>query len=127
MRSVPLTLCLLALSFLVLDCAAQDLPRQHAFFDAKNISLFAAVAGTRLLDVHSTSRCLHNRYYETQLPPSLVANKPAFVGYSFALAGLHMEAAYILHRSHHHKLERAISIVHIGAITATAARNYSIP
>ncbi|HXZ80233.1 MAG TPA: hypothetical protein VEG30_09905 [Terriglobales bacterium] len=115
------------LFFLASTCSPQDLPGEHSFFDAKNISLFAAVAGSRLLDVHSTSRCLKARYYETQLPPSLVSNKPAFIGYSFALAGLNMQAAYILHKTHHHKLERAISVAHFGAVAATAGRNYSIP
>ena len=115
------------LFFLASTAIAQDLPQQHPFFDARNISLFSAVAGSRLLDVQSSLRCLHARYYETQLPQSLVANRPAFIGYSLALTGLHIEAAYILHKKGHHKLERAISIAHFGAVASTAARNYSIP
>ena len=39
---------------------------------------------------------------------------------------LSVGASYVLHRTGHHKLERWVSIVHIGVGTGGAVRNYCL-
>jgi len=98
----------------------------HRFFDRTNLMLFAGVAAVRALDYTSTQhfRSLGNN--EVLLTNSIVDNKPLFAGIEVAGTALSIGAAYWLHRTGHHKLERWVSIVHIGVGAFGGVRNYSL-
>ena len=100
--------------------------RTHPFFDRTNLMLFAGVAAVRTLDYTSTQhfRSLGNK--EILLTNSIVDNKPLFAGIEAAGTALSIGAAYWLHRTGHHKLERWVSIVHIGVGAFGDAHNYSL-
>jgi len=99
----------------------------HRFFDRENLALFSAITVSRLADVHSTYRNMRLGYPEAELPQALVNSRPGFVAFSLGLVGANVGAAYLFHRTGHHKLERATSYIHFAVITTSAARNYAIP
>jgi len=98
----------------------------HRFFDRTNLMLFAGVAAVRAFDYTSTQhfRSLGNN--EVLLTNSIVDNKPLFAGIEVAGTALSIGAAYWLHRTGHHKLERWVSAVHIGVGAFGDVRNYSL-
>ena len=63
---------------------------------------------------------------EILLTNEVVDNKPAFVAIEAAGALTSVGISYLFHRSNHHKLERWVSYLHIGATTVGAIRNYSL-
>ena len=104
-----------------------DLPfAPHSFLDRKNILLFSGVAVFRGLDYASTRNMQARGREEILLPDDVVNNSAAFAaveaGGTLASVGI----SYILHRSGHHKLERWMSIGHIGVTAFGVARNYSL-
>ena len=105
---------------------ATPVAKDHRFFDRTNLMLFAGVATVRTLDYTSTQhfRSLGNN--EVLLTNSIVDNKPLFAGIEVAGTALSIGAALWLHRTGHHKLERWVSIVHIGVGTFGDAHNYSL-
>ena len=104
----------------------QPIEGTHRFFDRTNLLLFAGVAAVRALDYTSTQhfRSLGNN--EVLLTNSIVDNKPLFAGIEVAGTALSIGAAWWLHRTGHHKLERWISVVHIAVGTFGDAHNYSL-
>jgi hypothetical protein len=100
--------------------------KTHRFFDRTNLMLFAGVAAVRTLDYTSTQHFRRLGNKEVLLTNSIVDNKPLFAGIEVAGAALSIGAAYWLHRTGHHKLERWVSIVHIGVGTFGDAHNYSL-
>lgn len=101
-------------------------PAPHAFFDRKNVLLFSGVAVFRGLDYASTRNMQARGREEILLPDDVVNNSAAFAaveaGGTLASVGI----SYILHRTGHHKLERWMSIGHIGVTAFGVARNYSL-
>ncbi|HET7101675.1 MAG TPA: hypothetical protein VFJ52_11030 [Terriglobia bacterium] len=103
------------------------LPRAtHRFFDRTNLMLFAGVAAVRTLDYTSTQHFRRLGNKEVLLTNSIVDNKPLFAGIEVAGTALSIGTAYWLHRTGHHKLERWVSIVHIGVGAFGDAHNYSL-
>ena len=98
----------------------------HRFFDRENLVLFAGVAAVRALDYTSTQHFRRLGNNEVLLSNSIVDNKPLFAGIEVAGTALSIGAAYWLHRTGHHKLERWVSIVHIGVGAFGDAHNYSL-
>ena len=88
--------------------------------------LFAGVAAVRALDYTSTQHFRGLGDHEVLLSNSIVDNKPLFAGIEVAGTALSIGAAYWLHRTGHHKLERWVSIVHIGVGVVGDAHNYSL-
>ena len=88
--------------------------------------LFAGVAAVRTLDYTSTQHFRSLGDHEVLLSNSIVDNKPLFAGIEVAGTALSIGAAYWLHRTGHHKLERWVSIVHIGVGAFGDAHNYSL-
>jgi hypothetical protein len=91
---------------------------RHPFWDTENRVLFATTAALAGADFAVTRSNLQNggheldpivRFFGTSTP-ALAAN---FAGET---AGV-MTLAYIFHRAGHHKMERAVSLVNIGAST----------
>lgn len=101
-------------------------PRPHRFFDKTNLMLFAGVAAVRALDFTSTEHFRRLGNNEVLLNNSIVDNKPLFAGIEVAGTALSIGAAYWLHRTGHYKLERWVSIIHIGVGLVGDIHNYSL-
>jgi len=101
-------------------------PDEHRFWDTANDWLFAGVAASRTLDYFSTLNMRRRGRQEILLSNDAVDNHAAFAAIEAAGTGVSIGASYLLHRSGHHKLERWVSIVHIGTATTGAVRNYCL-
>jgi len=64
---------------------------------------------------------------EILLTNDIVDNKPAFAAIEAAGALTSVGLSYLFHRTNHHRLERWVSILHIGVATFGSIRNYSLP
>ena len=103
-------------------------PREptHRFFDKTNLTLFAGVAAVRTLDFTSTQHFRNLGNNEVLLTNNIVDNKPLFASIEVAGVAASIGVSYWLHRTGHHKLERWVSIVHIGVGAFGDAHNYSL-
>jgi hypothetical protein len=101
-------------------------PRTHRFFDRKNVLLFSGVAVFRGLDYASTRNMQARGREEILLPDDVVNNSAAFVAVEAGGALASMGISYLFHRTGHHKMERWLSIGHIGVTGFGVARNYSL-
>jgi hypothetical protein len=100
--------------------------KPHNFGDQKNLCLFAGVVATRTLDYTSTLNMLRRGNTELLLPEDVVRNHPALAALEAAGTATSIGLSYLLHRTGHHKLERALSIAHMSVAGFGAARNYSL-
>lgn len=98
----------------------------HKFWDKENAWLFAGVGASRTLDYFSTLNMRRRGRDEIFLTNDIVDNHAAFAAIEAAGTGVSIGASYLFHRYHHHKLERWTSIIHIGAATSGAVRNYCL-
>lgn len=98
----------------------------HPFWDNTNGWLFAGVAASRTFDYFSTLNMRRRGRDEILLTNDAVDNHAAFVAIEAAGTGVAIGAAYLFHRSGHHKLERWTSIVHMGLANTGAVRNYCL-
>ncbi|MGC2182986.1 MAG: hypothetical protein WA637_06895 [Terriglobales bacterium] len=98
----------------------------HAFWDRTNILLFSGVAVFRGLDYASTRNFLARGREEVLIPDDIVNNSAAFASLEAAGTLTSVGLSYWMHRAHHHKIERWISIVHIGVTGFGVVRNYSL-
>lgn len=98
----------------------------HRFWDATNAALFTGVAGARALDYASTRDMRSRGVNEVLLSNSIVDNRPLFVGIEAAGTALSIGVSYLFHRTGHHKLERWVSIVHIGVGVGGSIRNFNL-
>jgi hypothetical protein len=102
------------------------LRQEHRFWDKKNAWLFSGVGASRALDYSSTLNMRRRGNREILVTNDLVDNHAAFAVVEAATTAVSIGASYLFHRSRHHKLERWTSIVHIGAATSGAVRNYCL-
>ena len=98
----------------------------HAFWDRTNILLFSGVAVFRGLDYASTRNFLARGREEVLIPDDIINNSAAFASLEAAGTLTSVGLSYWMHRAQHHKIERWISIVHIGVTGFGVARNYSL-
>ena len=98
----------------------------HAFWDRTNLGLFAGVGAIRALDYASTRHFRARGANEILLSNATVDNKPLFAGIEVAGAAASIAVSYAFHRTGHHKIERWVSIFHIGVGTFGDARNYTL-
>ena len=141
--SLPLVLFLITLVLIPFSAQAQqptatpssaptpvpDAPSKnppHAFWDRTNILLFSGVAVFRGLDYASTRNFLARGRDEVLIPDDIVNNSAAFASLEAAGTLTSVGLSYLLHRTHHHKLERWLSIGHIGVTGFGVVRNYSL-
>jgi len=103
---------------------SQALP--HAFWDRTNILLFSGVAVFRGLDYASTRNFQARGREEVLIPDDIVNNSAAFASLEAAGTLASVGLSYWMHRAGHHKLERWISIGHIGVTGFGVVRNYSL-
>ncbi len=106
------------------DAPSQKPP--HAFWDRTNILLFSGVAVFRGLDYASTRNFLARGREEVLIPDDIVNNSAAFASLEAAATLTSVGLSYLLHRTNHHKLERWLSIGHIGVTGFGVVRNYSL-
>jgi hypothetical protein len=98
----------------------------HRFWDKTNDWLFAGVTASRTLDYFSTLNMRRRGRQEILLTNDAVDNHAAFATIEAAATGASIGASYLFHRYGHHKLERWVSIVHIGLATTGSVRNYCL-
>ena len=122
LRSLGILLVLLPAAF---GQNLPDAPSAHKFWDRQNKALFAGVVLTRALDVVSTHDFRMEHRNERILSNELVDNEPAFVAFQAGMTAAHVGACYLLHRTGHHKLERAASYVSIGVLGVQVVNNYT--
>jgi hypothetical protein len=99
---------------------------EHRFWDKTNDWLFTGVAASRTLDYFSTLNMRRRGRQEILLNNDAVDNHAAFGVIEAAGTGVSIGAAYLFHRYGHHKLERWVSVVHIGLATTGSVRNYCL-
>jgi hypothetical protein len=92
----------------------------HKFWDRKNSVLFAATAALSTADFIATRNNLQNGGRELNPVSRVFAGSTTGLAVNFAgeTVGV-IGVSYLFHRSGHHKLERAVTILNIGA-SATA-------
>jgi hypothetical protein len=98
----------------------------HRFFDAENDWLFVGVAASRVLDYTSTRSFRSRGLHEALLTDRIVDNKPLFISIEATGTAASIGLSYIFHRTNHHKLERWVSVLHIGVSTVGTVRNYRL-
>lgn len=88
---------------------------QHHFWDRENIVLFSATAALNAADFAITRANLQSGGQELNPVVRVFGRSTAGLAVNFAgeTAGV-MSISYFFHRTGHHKLERAISLVNIG-------------
>lgn len=101
-------------------------PARHSFWDRENKVLFSGVAVFRALDYASTRNMLARGREEVLIPDDVVNNTAGFPALEVAGTATSIGLSYLLHRTGHHKLERWLSIGHIGVTGFGVVRNYSI-
>jgi hypothetical protein len=99
----------------------------HVFWNRTNLMLFSGVAIFRGLDYASTRNMQARGREEVLLPDDVVNNSAGFIALESAGTAASVGLSYWMHRTGHHKLERWISIVHIGVTGIGVARNYALP
>ena len=110
---------------------APDSPRPaavpvHRFWDRTNILLFSGVAVVRGMDYASTRNFQARGRQEILLSDEVVNNSAGFAALEAAGTMTSVGISYILHRTGHHRLERWMSIGHIGVTAFGDVRNYSL-
>jgi hypothetical protein len=106
--------------------AAATPARQHRFWDRTNILLFSGVAVMRGMDYASTRNFQARGDQEILIPDDVVNNSAGFAALEAAGTAASVGISYIFHRTGHHKIERWVSIVHIGVTGFGDVRNYSL-
>jgi hypothetical protein len=105
---------------------APPAPPVHSFWDTTNLCLFTGVGASRGLDYASTLHFRARGFNEVLLTNSIVDDRPLFVSIEIAGTALSIGVSHWLHTHGHHRLERAVSVVHIGVTTFGAVRNYNL-
>lgn len=108
------------------DLSAAQPPPPHAFWDRTNILLFTGVGVFRGLDYASTRNFQARGREEVLIPDDVVNNSAGFASLEAAGIAASVGLSYWMHRAGHHKIERWISVVHIGITGFGVARNYSL-
>jgi hypothetical protein len=101
-------------------------PPLHAFWDRTNVAFFSGIAVTRGMDYASTRNFQARGRQEILLPDDVANNSAGFAGLEAAATMTSVSFSYLLHRAGHHKLERWVSIGHIGVTAFGDVRNYAL-
>jgi hypothetical protein len=91
-------------------------PPQHRFWDRKNSALFAGVVGMATADFFVTRANLRSGGKELNPVTRVFAGSTPALAANFALeTGGVIGLSYMFHKTGHHKLERATSLINVGA------------
>ncbi len=95
---------------------------EHHFWDRANVALFAAAAVSNVADFAVTRANLQNGGQELNPMVRIFGRSTAGLAMNFAgeTAGV-VSISYFFHKTGHHKLERAVSLVDIGGSTGAVA------
>lgn len=99
---------------------------EHRFGDRTNLWLFSGIGLVRGLDYASTRNFQARGRTEILLPDDIVNNSGGFAGLEAAATATSLGLSYLFHRLHHHKMERWLSIGHLGVTAFGVARNYAL-
>jgi hypothetical protein len=99
---------------------------EHPFWDRKNVLLFSGIVIFRGLDYASTRNMQARGREEILLPDDVVNNSAGFASLEAAATPTSVGISYVFHRTGHHKLERWISVAHIGVTGFGVTRNYAL-
>ena len=102
-------------------------PPPHAFWDRMNVGLFTGVAAARAFDFYSTRQFRGKHLKEWFLDDKTVDNRPLFAAIEVAGTALSVGASYVFHRTGYHRLERWVSVIHIGVATVGGIWNLTLP
>jgi hypothetical protein len=93
-----------------------EAPEQHRFWDRENSVLFATSAAFTTADFIVTRDNLRNGGQELNPVTRWFSNSTMGLAVNFAgeTAGV-VGLSYLLHKTRHHKMERAVSMLNIGA------------
>jgi len=105
---------------------SQSADSNHPFWDRTNVLLFSGIAVFRGLDYASTRNMQARGRQEILLPDDVVNNSAGFASLEAAATMTSVGISYLLHHTGHHKLERWLSIGHIGVTAFGDARNYAL-
>lgn len=98
----------------------------HAFWDRTNLALFSGIAVTRGMDYASTRNFQARGRQEILIPDDVVNNSAGFASLEAAATMTSVGISYLLHRTGHHKIERWMSIGHIGVTAFGDVHNYAL-
>ena len=98
----------------------------HRFWDRENVLLFSGISVFRGLDYASTRNMQARGREEILLPDDVVNNSAGFAALEAAATATSVGISYWLHRTGHHKVERWLSLGHIGVTGFGVARNYCL-
>ena len=98
----------------------------HRFWDRTNVLLFSGVGAMRAMDYASTRHMQRRGREEVLLPDDVVNNSAGFAALEAAGTAASVGISYWMHRTRHHRLERWVSIVHIGVTGFGVVRNYTL-
>ena len=98
----------------------------HRFWDRENLWLFSGIAVMRGMDYASTRNFQARGRQEILLPDDVVNNSAGFASLEAAGTMTSLGISYLFHRTGHHKLERWLSIGHIGVTAFGDVRNYCL-
>jgi hypothetical protein len=98
----------------------------HRFWDHTNLILFSGVALFRGLDYASTRNFQARGRQEILLPDDVVNNSAGFAALEGAGTAASVGLSYWMHRAGHHRIERWVSVAHIGVNGFGVVRNYSL-
>jgi hypothetical protein len=98
----------------------------HRFWDRTNLLLFSGVGAMRAMDYASTRNMQRRGREEVLLPDDVVNNSAGFAALEAAGTAASVGISYWMHRTGHHRLERWVSIVHIGVTGFGVVRNYTL-
>ena len=105
---------------------AEPVSLTHRFWDGENVLLFSGIAAVRALDFASTKNFLARGRTEVLIPDDIVNNNAGFASLEAAATATSIGISYVFHRTGHHKMERWLSIVHIGVTAFGDAHNYAL-
>jgi hypothetical protein len=97
-----------------------------AFAVANSESAICSPSVLRYNDYTSTRHFRSRGFHEALLTDRIVDNKPLFISIEAAGTAASIGLSYVFHRTNHHKLERWVSVVHIGVATVGTIRNYRL-
>jgi hypothetical protein len=98
----------------------------HPFWDTRNRLLFSGIGLFRALDYTSTRNMQARGREEVLLPDEVANNDQGFAALEAAGTATSIALSYWMHQTGHHRLERWISITHIGVTGFGVVRNYTL-
>ena len=105
---------------------APDARVKHNFWDKKNLVLFGTVAALNTADFAATRSNLQNGGTELDPFVRVFGRSTAGLAVSFSAETARVIGlSYLFHRTGHHKLERAVSMINIAASVAAVSYDLS--